>query len=316
MAEFILEDPAWGTAMILAVIVIAILAIVAVMAVQRPVFFKMSLRNAFRRRSQTMVVVLGLMVGTAILSASLVAEDSMEYWIVEDVYKEQYMVDEWVGAESGGTFDYSVYEYLADDPDVAAITDGMSPVMFLSGTSINNLDEGQTETGVNVQGVDIDLDRSLGDFETLDGGKITSASLGPFEAMVTESLAKTARMHEGDSVMVYYVPPSPVNATGDDATGATDAGDGINFMVLTVKHIVEDTGKANHNKGRTMWVTLGTAQEMAGAPGAINAVRVSNNGDVVGGVEHSERAVEALEAALEDAAPGVGLTPDQFTVTP
>lgn len=317
MAEFVLEDPSWGTALFLAAVVVVILAIIAALAVQRPVFFRMSLRNAFRRRSQTMVVVLGLMVGTAILSASLVAEDSMEYWIVEDVYTSQYLVDEWVGSESRGTFDYSVYEALAADPDVAAVTDGMSPIMFLSGTSIKNLDEGQTETGVNVQGIDLELDAALGGFEPVDGGSVTSTSLGPFEAVVTRSLARTARIDVGDQIMVYYVSPPPANATapGGDGTGG-EASDGISYMVLTARHIVDDTGKANHNEGRTLFVTLATAQEMVGAPGAINAIKVSNDGGVVEGAKHSDRAVKAMEGALEGIAPSVGMTGEQFTVSP
>ena len=320
MAEFILEDPNWGMALFLAAIVITILAAVAVLAVHKPVFFRMSLRNAFRRRSQTMVVVLGLMVGTAILSASLVASDSMEYWIVEDVYTSQYLVDEWVGAAASGTFDYSVYEALAADEDVAAITDGLSPVIFLSGTSINNLDDGQTETGVNVQGMDLDLDRAFGPFEGLNGGDITSSSLGPFEAIVTQSLSRSARIDVGDSIMVYYVPPLPANATSgpvdEGAEGEADGPGGIHFIVLTAKHIVKDTGKTNYNDGRTLYVTLGTAQEIVGAPGAINAIKVSNNGDVVEGVKHSDETVKALEGALSEVAPALGIPADKFSVDP
>lgn len=312
MAEFVLEDPSWGTALFLAAVVVVILAIVAALAVQRPVFFRMSLRNAFRRRSQTMVVVLGLMVGTAILSASLVAEDSMEYWIVEDVYTSQYLVDEWVGSDTQGTFDYSVYEALAADPDVAAVTDGMSPILLLSGTSIKNLDEGQTETGVNVQGIDLELDAALGGFEPVDGGSVTATSLGPYEAIVSESLARTARIDAGDRIMVYYVSPPAANAsdpTGDDMGG-------ISYTVLTVRYIVEDAGKVNHNEGRNLFVTLATVQEMVDADGAINAIKVSNDGGVVEGSKHSDRAVKALEGALEGIAPSVGMTGEQFTVNP
>jgi putative ABC transport system permease protein len=320
MADFILEDPNWGMALFMATIIITILAVFAVLAVQKPVFFRMSLRNAFRRRSQTMIVILGLMVGTAILSASLVASDSMEYWIVEDVYTSQYMIDEWVSAEASGTFDYSVYEALAADEDVAAVTDGISPIMILWGTSINNLDEGQTETGVNVQGIDLDLDSDLGAFVPVDGGDITSASLGPFEAIVTKSLARSARIDVGDSIMVYYAPPLPANATSghvDQGTGGeSDSSGGIHFIVLTAKHIVKDTGKTNHNDGRTLFVTLGTAQEMVGAPGSINAIKVSNTGDVVEGVKLSTDAVEAMEASLSQLAPAVGMTEEQFSVNP
>jgi len=320
VAEFTLDDPNWGMALFLAAIIITILAAVLVLAIQKPVFFRMSLRNAFRRRSQTSIVVLGLMVGTAILSASFVASDSMEYWIVEDVYTDQYLVDEWIGAEASGTFDYSVYEALAADEGVAAVTDGLSPIILLSGTSIHNLDEGQTETGVNLQGIDLELDRSLGEFETVNGADIISSSLGPFGVIVTKSLSKTARIDVGDSIMVYYVPPQAANASGpvDAGTDGTEADgtDGIHFIVLTAKYIVEDAGKTNHNDGRTLFVTLATAQEMVGAPGSINAIKVSNNGDVVDGVKLSGDAVEALEASLSDVAPAVGLTADQFSVNP
>ena len=265
MADFILEDPNWGMALFLAAIVMTILAAVAVLAVNKPVFFRMSLRNAFRRRSQTMVVVLGLMVGTAILSASLVASDSMEYWIVEDVYKSQYLIDEWGLEEAQGTLDFSVYEALAANEDVPAITDGLSPIIFLSGTSINNLDDGQTETGINLQGLDLDMDRAFGTFESVDGGDITSSSLGPFEAIVTKSLARSARIDVGDSIMVYYSPPVPANATSDPidqgAGSEADNSGGIHYIVLTARHIVKDAGKTNHNDGRTLFVTLGTAQE-------------------------------------------------------
>ncbi len=316
MAQFVLDDPNWGLAIFLAVVVLAILGVVAAFAIRKPVFFKMSLRNAFRRRSQTTVVILGLMVGTAILSASLVASDSMEYWIVEDVYTEQYLVDEWITAEASGTFDYSVYESLAADEDVGAITDGLSPIVILWGTSINNLADGQTETGVNLQGIDFDKDRDLGAFETKDGKEVTGDSLGPLDAMVTTSLAKSARIDVGDSIMVFYMPPLPANATAGPGDQTSGSSTDIHFVTLTVEHIVKATGKAAHNDGRTVYVTLDAAQDIIGAPGAINAIKVSNNGDVVEGVKHSDDAVAALEASLSDAAPSVGMTGDQFSVDP
>jgi len=322
MAEFILDDPFWGTALFLAIIVIAILGVIAVLAVSKPVFFKMSLRNAFRRRSQTINVVLGLMVGTAILSASFVASDSMEYWIVEDVYTQYYLMDEWVDVEGSGTFDLSVYETLAADEDVQAITDGLSPVIVLWGTSINNLADGQTETGIDLHGVDLDKDRDFGIFETKAGKEVTGSSLGSFEAVVTETLAESARLDVGDNIMVFFVPPGPANASSvptDQGPGDDDASDGssdIHFTTLTVKYIVKEEGKASLNDGRNVYVSLDTAQQIIGAPGSINAIKVSNNGGVVEGAKGSDNAVEVLEASLADIAPAVGMTADQFSVTP
>ncbi|MHB8604554.1 MAG: hypothetical protein ACYDCK_04800 [Thermoplasmatota archaeon] len=51
-------------------IVAALVVLVTLAALRRPVFFRMALRNALRRRGQTAVVVAGLMVGTAIIAAS------------------------------------------------------------------------------------------------------------------------------------------------------------------------------------------------------------------------------------------------------
>ena len=53
--------------------------------------------------------------------------------------------------------------------------------------------------------------------------------------------------------------------------------------MVAVKHVVRDEGKASYQGGKNVFVTLGTTQEMFGAPGAINAIKVSNNGGVVEG---------------------------------
>ena len=46
---------------------------IGVEAIRRPILFRMAARNASRRPRQTSTVIAGLMIGTAIISAALVA---------------------------------------------------------------------------------------------------------------------------------------------------------------------------------------------------------------------------------------------------
>ncbi len=322
MAQFVLDDPNWGIALWILGAMLVVLLIVAIFAARKPVFLRMALRNAFRRPSQTTMVVLGLMVGTAILSAALVASDSMEYWIVEDIYSSEDLADEWVSAGGDGTFPYSVYEALAADKDVGSLTDGLTPMVMLQGVSVNNLNDGQTESDINLQGLDFAIDTAFGAFETLDGEELDGTSLGPYQAIVGESLADEMRIDEGDTLMVFFLPPLPANATdeapqqGPGDAGAPEGNGDIHYAVLTVRHVVKDEGKAEYHGGRNVFVSLATAQDIIDAPGAINAVKVSNNGGVVDGKDGSDEAVEALEAVLAGFAPSVGLTLEDFDVVP
>ena len=59
--------------------VIILIAIIAVLAVTNRIIFKMAVRNFTRRKLQSLIVVCGLMIGTAIISSSLVVQDTMVY---------------------------------------------------------------------------------------------------------------------------------------------------------------------------------------------------------------------------------------------
>jgi len=48
-----------------------VLGAVVAMALRTPVFLKLGLRNGVRRRGRTTVIVVGLMLGTAIIAAAL-----------------------------------------------------------------------------------------------------------------------------------------------------------------------------------------------------------------------------------------------------
>src|SRR5215216_740677 len=86
-------------------IMIALLAMLALclltvawVAWRRPVIFKMGVRNIPRRKAQTVLIVVGLMLSTMIISAALGVGDTVDYSITDEVYTGVGHVDEVVVA--------------------------------------------------------------------------------------------------------------------------------------------------------------------------------------------------------------------------
>src|SRR5688500_20307085 len=84
-----------------------------------PILARMAARNDLRRPRQTLTVVAGLMVGTAIVSAALVAGGSAAYAIRGYVYQSLGHIDESVSIEGYPYFPQSVYEAYRGDHDLA-----------------------------------------------------------------------------------------------------------------------------------------------------------------------------------------------------
>src|SRR4029078_11262606 len=77
---------------------VALLAVcllsVAWVAWRRPVIFKLGVRNIPRRKAQTLLIVVGLMLSTLIISAALGTGDTVDHSITSLVYDNMGHVDE------------------------------------------------------------------------------------------------------------------------------------------------------------------------------------------------------------------------------
>src|SRR5690349_23819249 len=65
---------------------------------RRPVIFKLGLRNIPRRKAQTILIVVGLMLSTLIISAALGTGDTMDHSLGSEVYRLLGSTDELVVA--------------------------------------------------------------------------------------------------------------------------------------------------------------------------------------------------------------------------
>src|SRR6266540_3532545 len=69
---------------------------VAWVAWRRPVIFKLGVRNIPRRRAQTILIVVGLMLSTLIIAAAFGTGDTIDYSMTADVYDNLGRIDELV----------------------------------------------------------------------------------------------------------------------------------------------------------------------------------------------------------------------------
>jgi len=91
--------PVGSLAEVLAVLVVVLLAAIAVVALRNRVFFRLGIRNASRRRGRAALIVTGLMLGTAIITASFATGDTMSSSIRASAIAALGRTDEVVGAK-------------------------------------------------------------------------------------------------------------------------------------------------------------------------------------------------------------------------
>src|SRR5688500_13665137 len=90
--------PAGPLAVGLGVALAVALGIVTVLALRNLVFLKIGLRNIPRRRGRSALIVLGLMLGTAIIASALLTGDTMSSAVRSTVIESLGVTDEMVTA--------------------------------------------------------------------------------------------------------------------------------------------------------------------------------------------------------------------------
>ena len=68
-------------AVILAVAFVCALTVVGILALRNRVFLRLGIRNVGRRRSRTLLILVGLMLGSALISAALNTGDTLAHTV-------------------------------------------------------------------------------------------------------------------------------------------------------------------------------------------------------------------------------------------
>jgi putative ABC transport system permease protein len=285
--------------MMVLLVLLALCLLVSVwVAIRRPVIFKLGVRNIPRRKAQTILIVVGLMLSTLIISAAMTTGDTLNHSVSSMTYDLLGQTDELV-VFSSETEDANienaitqkipasalgvVQQALAGHPDV----DGIAPGVFELVPVVNETNGlGEPESslaGFNPADVD-----TFGGLSTPDGDSVDFASLQQGQVIISETMQDDLDAKVGDTLTVTYQnQPYTVTVAGV-ATDQVLAGSLNPDMPAMVMH-------------------LDQMQQMLGLNDVYSAILISNTGGVRGPEGLSDSVEAALLPALEGQSLGVNL---------
>ncbi len=264
-----------------------VIAGVAVMAWRNRVMLKLGLRNIPRRKSQTALIVVGIMISTLIMAAAFGTGDSITFSIRMNAIDALGTIDEIIVSAradesdtigSSNYFPLQRYEQLKVELADFEKIDGLAPGIGEFAPTINNrtqLSEGQMQ----ITGVDPNSLEGFGRFNMTGGQEIRLENLGAKDAFINQEAADELDAVVGDELVTFV------------------AGSSVAF---TVQGVVDSGGLAG--QGSTLLVRLDRAQEMFGRDGMINSMAVSNLGGVFAGAEVSDDVTDSLRVLFADRA--------------
>lgn len=271
-----------------AVALISLPFLVAMVA--RPVWRRLAVRNAVRRPRETILVLVGSLLGTAIITGSFVVGETLEASIRRSAFTQLGPVDEVVQAPDQATADRA--RAAVEELDGAPI-DGVVPVLTLQAAAVRPGADSRAEPRARVVELDFDAGRAFGGDAGATG--IEGATPSGDRVAIGRDLARTLEVERGDAVEVL-------------AYGRTRS--------FTVERVLPRLGLAGFKVGfgsesPNLFVAPGTIASMAadpppGAAPPVPLVLVSN----AGGVEEGAARTADVEARLHDAFEGLPVSVD------
>jgi len=262
---------------------------VAIFVLRHRLLGRLAVREAVRRKGQTLLVVVGLMVGTGAITSALVAADSVDDSSRDVALHSWGYVDLTV---TGGNeyFPRDVSDRLAASPTVARVTDGVSPGIELA-ASVADLDSRQGASGVTLMGFDPGSQEPFGAYVLADGRRTLGQDLAPGGVLLSQVLADKLAAGTGDRIQVAVGSSRPSGAPPMD---------------LRVAGITRTEGPGGYTLGPVVFAPLGVAQRLAGTD-LINVVRISAPGGIRDSLAAARRAAPVVERAVTALAPAAAL---------
>src|SRR6185436_10436542 len=198
-------------------LVVSVSTLVAVYLRNR-VLFRLGVRNIPRRRAQTTLIVLGLMLSTLIISAAFTTGDTVQRSITGEVYGLLGSVDEVILVRGVGEVQNDENEAFGGDQDVvqrqmtfpATMANDLLPKLraipnvdhvLPAYTDIAvgvNQDKKQSSPLFNVVGLDPASSKELSDLTTTDGQRVQVSDLGTDEIYIDKAAAEELELKVGE----------------------------------------------------------------------------------------------------------------------
>jgi putative ABC transport system permease protein len=265
------------------------LAVVGVLALRNRMFFRMGVRNIGRRRGRSALIVVGSMLGTAIIAAALATGDTMGSTVRSSAISALGQADEVIAAKgvatalaagSEGTtgtryFPESYADRISRSVAGTGLVDGVAPVIVET-IAVQDLTTRQNEPRATLFAGDPVSLKPFGDI-TSEGQTVSLADLKAGEVYLNADAADELGASAGDSLRVLA---------------------GTDFITAKVKAIVRYDGGATDGSG--LLLPLSEAQRLLDKPGLVKAVFVSNTGGAESGAKLSSQAIQKMQPTLSE----------------
>ncbi|MBW3668636.1 MAG: ABC transporter permease [Actinobacteria bacterium] len=254
-----------------------------VVLARRPVLRRLAVRNAVRRPRETLLVLLGSLLGTAIITSSFIVGDTLNASLRRSAFTQLGPVDEIapvLGAEAGAEVEAALRSLPPD------LVDGVVTVLTAPGSVATPGANPRAEPSATVLEVDFERGRAFGGDPDATG--LEGPMPGTDEIAVGRDIADTLDVDEGDTVDLYLY-------------GAK--------LSLRVVRVLPRLGLAGlhlefGSESPNVFVQPGTLTRLAAAstipaspPTAV--VAVSNAGGVLEGAERTDEVAAAMREALD-----------------
>lgn len=263
-------------------IIAVVVAVVLIDACRHKILFKIGLRNIFRRKTNTVIVILGLMIATAIISSSFGVGDTMDNMVEDEIYSEWQHTDVTVfnTTVEGRLVPISSNTYQNLSSDILKIDNvrGVSGEVHGS-LPVLNPDSRLSQPGTRVIGMDFEEGEGFGEF--YKDGESFEPELGPREIFIDTKLAEELEAEKGDELILFTV-ESPGGGT------------------YTVKEVIDNRGRAALRGSSKVIMSLSDAQSALSVSGQVNYIRVTSVGGVKEGIEYSDQIFADTEQVLKE----------------
>jgi putative ABC transport system permease protein len=276
---------------------LVVTASLALLAIRNRLLLKLGLRNIPRRRAQTVLIVVGLMLSTLIITSAFGTGDTISYSIRSAATQNLGPIDEIVTSAAANTSGFGtagvtfipgstlarVTSALAGSSHVAGVT-GVTVV----GAPLQDLTTGQTKDRAALAGIAPQYSTAFGALTTTTGATADIAALGPGEVYLNARAATALSAHAGDEVVVYV---------------------GRHALHRRVRAILKNENLAaggllsdGQQSDPTVFMPRARVQALLGHPGSVTAILVANRGGGIGGAQYSDSVTGQLRALLANTA--------------
>ncbi len=259
---------------------IVVLLAIFLLALRNKVLLKLALRNIPRRKAQSILIVVGLMLSTTIIMSALAIGDSVSSSIrsavLDAVGETDVRLTSPVSSRFGDDYlDASLVDRVREAVVGDERVDGVMPLIRESLPVLNEATD-KTVAGTSVVGVDLASLAGFDGLQNVDGDPADLAGLGDGTTVINRTLAKNLEAE-----------------IGDDITLVAPSGRGV-YRVID---IVDDKGLAGGSEQvrSAALFSIETLQGVLGREGQYNMIEVS----VTGGLRVSESDSDDLTEDLQ-----------------